>query len=221
MSWSCSLKAGGRSKCRNVCERTWMFMKVCEHSWTFVNVREHSWTYVNIREHSWTIMNVMIVGKRSWTLVNVCEHLWTSVNVHERPWTSMNVRECTWISVNASESQEMFATRIMISLIIHVTRHIILHHIRLQLGKGQIKLGIGLIIRACFYSWQSRFERATRSLATFVRSQRSLRSLASQRSASLRSLRSLALFTGSLTHFAHSLVGRLKFMNLCSRWNCV
>ena len=36
--------------------------------------------------------------------------------------------------------------------------------------------------RACFYSWQSRFERATRSLATFVRSHRSLRSIALQRS---------------------------------------
>ena len=62
-------------------------------------------------------------------------------------------------------------------------------------------------IRACFYSWQSRFERATRSLATFVRSHRSL---APQRSASLRSLHLLAPFTGSLTHFAHSLVGQLK-----------
>ena len=40
---------------------------------------------------------------------------------------------------------------------------------------------------------------------------------APQRSASLRSLRSLAPFTGSLTHSAHSLVGRLKFMKLCSR----
>ena len=64
---------------------------------------------------------------------------------------------------------------------------------------------------------QPRFERATRSLATFVRSHRSLRSLATQRSASLRSLRSLAPFTGSLTHFAHSLVGQLKFLNMCSR----
>ena len=73
--------------------------------------------------------------------------------------------------------------------------------------------------RACFYSRQSRFKRATRSVATFVRSHRSLRSLAPQRSASLRSLRSLAPFTGSLTHFAPSLVGRLLFMNLCSRWN--
>ena len=66
---------------------------------------------------------------------------------------------------------------------------------------------------------RSRFERATRSLATFVpshRSLRSLRSLAPQRSASLRSLRSLAPFTGSLTHFAHSLVGQLKFLNMCS-----
>ena len=65
---------------------------------------------------------------------------------------------------------------------------------------------------------QSRFEQATRSLTPFVRSHRSLRSLAPQRSASLRSL---APFTGSLTHFAHSLMGQLKYMNLCSRWNCV
>merc|ERR1712074_314695 len=57
---------------------------------------------------------------------------------------------------------------------------------------------------------------ATRSLATFVRSHRSLRSLAPQRSASLRTLRSLAPFTGSLTHFAHSLEGQLKFLNMCS-----
>ena len=63
---------------------------------------------------------------------------------------------------------------------------------------------------------RSRFERATRSLATFVRSHRSLRSLALQRSASLCSLRSLAPFTGSLTHFAHSLVGQLKILNMCS-----
>ena len=63
----------------------------------------------------------------------------------------------------------------------------------------------------------SRFEWATWSLATFVRLHRSLRSLALQSSASLRSLCSLASFTGSLTHFAHSLVGRLKFLNMCSR----
>ena len=75
---------------------------------------------------------------------------------------------------------------------------------------------INLWLRACFYSWQSRFERATRSLATFARLHRPLRSLAPQRSTSLCSLRSLALFTGSLTHFAHSLVRRLKFMNMCS-----
>ena len=30
-------------------------------------------------------------------------------------------------------------------------------------------------------------------------------------------LRSLAPFTGSLTHFAHSLVGQLKILNMCSR----
>ena len=29
-------------------------------------------------------------------------------------------------------------------------------------------------------------------------------------------LRSLAPFTGSLTHFAHSLMGQLKFLNMCS-----
>merc|ERR1719334_1293785 len=36
---------------------------------------------------------------------------------------------------------------------------------------------------------------------------------------SARSAHSLcsAPFTGSLTHFAHSLVGQLKFVNLCSR----
>ena len=75
----------------------------------------------------------------------------------------------------------------------------------------------GKIIEGVSSRRQSRFERATRSLATFVRSHRSLRSLAPQRSASLRSLRSLAPFTGSLTHFAHSLVGQLKFLNMCSR----
>ena len=44
----------------------------------------------------------------------------------------------------------------------------------------------------------------------------SLRLLRSACFASLASLCSLALFTGSLTHFAHSLVGQLKFMNMCS-----
>ena len=34
-------------------------------------------------------------------------------------------------------------------------------------------------------------------------------------------LRSLAPFTGSLTHFAHSLMGQLKFLNMCSRCKCV
>ena len=42
-----------------------------------------------------------------------------------------------------------------------------------------------------------------------------------QRSASLRLLHLLAPFTGSLTHFAHSLVGQLKFVNMCSRWKRV
>ena len=58
--------------------------------------------------------------------------------------------------------------------------------------------------RACFHSWQSRFEKATRSLATFVRSHRSLRSLAPQRSASLRSLRSLPSQARSLTSLTPS-----------------
>ena len=35
--------------------------------------------------------------------------------------------------------------------------------------------------------------------------------------ASFATLTSLTLFTGSLTHFAHSLVGQLKFLNMCSR----
>jgi len=48
---------------------------------------------------------------------------------------------------------------------------------------------------------------------------RSLRSFA-QTAHSAHSLCS-APFTGSLTHFAHSLVGQLKFMNLCSCWNRV
>ena len=59
---------------------------------------------------------------------------------------------------------------------------------------------------------QSRFEPATRLLATFVRSHHSLRSLAPQRSAP---------FTSSLTHFAHSFVGWLKFLNISSRCNRV
>jgi len=37
----------------------------------------------------------------------------------------------------------------------------------------------------------------------------------------VRSFASLALFTGSLTHFAHSLVGQYKFKNMCSRWKRV
>ena len=82
--------------------------------------------------------------------------------------------------------------------------------------KSDRKLNHLIIFRGVSSQRRSRFERATRSLATFVRSHRSLRSLAPQRSASLRSLRSLAPFTGSLTHFAHSLVGQLKFLNMCS-----
>ena len=67
--------------------------------------------------------------------------------------------------------------------------------------------------RACFFWWQSHFERATRLLATFVclqRSLHSLRSLAPQCFASLRLLCSLAPCTGLLTYFALSLVGQLK-----------
>ena len=45
---------------------------------------------------------------------------------------------------------------------------------------------------------------------------RSHRSFALQRSASLRSICSLTPFTGSLTHFAHSLMRQLKFLNMCS-----
>ena len=74
---------------------------------------------------------------------------------------------------------------------------------------------------------RSRFEKATRSLATFVRSLRSFarttHSAHSLCSAPLRyapstvSLTPLTPFTGSLTHFAHSLVGQLKFLNMFSR----
>ena len=52
---------------------------------------------------------------------------------------------------------------------------------------------------------RSRFERATRSLAKFVRSHRSLRSLAPQRSASLRSLRLRASSVHGLAHSLRSL----------------
>ena len=58
---------------------------------------------------------------------------------------------------------------------------------------------------------QACFEQATRSLATFVRSHHSL---------SLHCPAPLHLFTpftGSLTHFAHSLVGQLKILNMRSR----
>ena len=54
----------------------------------------------------------------------------------------------------------------------------------------------------------------------FVHSHSSLNSLASQHSASLHSLCLLALFTGSFTHFARSLVGWLKFMNVFTLWTC-
>ena len=62
---------------------------------------------------------------------------------------------------------------------------------------------------------QACFEQATRSLATFVRSHHSL---------SLHCPAPLHLFTpftGSLTHFAHSLVRWLKFINMCSHCNRV
>ena len=49
------------------------------------------------------------------------------------------------------------------------------------------------------------------SVARYVRSLAPLTPLT--RSAPLRSL---APFIGSLTHFAHSLVGQLKFLNMCS-----
>ena len=74
------------------------------------------------------------------------------------------------------------------------------------------KLNLGGV----FSQRRSRLERATRSLAKFVRSHCSHRSLTPQCSTVLRSLCSLAPFTGSLTHFAHSLVGQLKFLNMCS-----
>ena len=69
----------------------------------------------------------------------------------------------------------------------------LLHNLYVCLPNPCVRVG------ACFYSWQLRFERATRSLATFVRS---------HRSAPLCYVcftRSLAPFTGSLTHFAPSL----------------
>ena len=60
---------------------------------------------------------------------------------------------------------------------------------------------------------QPRFELATRSLATFVCSHRPLRSIAQSLLCSQlhypRFACSLAPFTGSLTHFSHSLVGQL------------
>ena len=82
------------------------------------------------------------------------------------------------------------------------------------------------IFRACFYSWQSRFERVTRSLATFVCSHHSLHSLAPQRSALLFSLcysrfAMIALFAHSLHSQARSLTSltpsrTVKFIDMCS-----
>ena len=54
-----------------------------------------------------------------------------------------------------------------------------------------------------------------RSLRSFAHTAHSLCSTPLH-STSLRSLCSLAPFMGLLTHFAHSLVGQLKFMNMCS-----
>ena len=72
--------------------------------------------------------------------------------------------------------------------------------------------------KEAFLVKDDRVLRAARSLATFVSSHHSLCSLAPQRSDSLCLLRLLApfAFTGSLTHFAHSLVGQLKFFKMCS-----
>ena len=73
-----------------------------------------------------------------------------------------------------------------------------------QIGMHSIEKNLGRVSSRR----QPRFEQATRSLATFIRSHRSL---ALQRYALLRLLCSLAPFIGSLTQFAHSLVGQLKF----------
>ena len=64
---------------------------------------------------------------------------------------------------------------------------------------------------------QSRFERATRSLATFAHTAHLLCSLCFDTLALLRSLCFLTPFTGLLSHFAHSVVGQLKFLNMCPR----
>ena len=81
-----------------------------------------------------------------------------------------------------------------------------------KLRKDLLKKGEGVSSQR-----QSRFERATRSLATFVRSHNSLCSLTPQRYAFLHSLHSLTPFQGLLTNFTHSLVEQLKFLNICSR----
>ena len=73
-------------------------------------------------------------------------------------------------------------------------------------------------IRPCFYSWQLRFERATRSLTTFVHSHRSLCSLAPQHSASLacsvhglaHSLRSLPPGTVEILEYVFRLWSRYR-----------
>ena len=64
---------------------------------------------------------------------------------------------------------------------------------------------------------QPRFERATRSLATFVRSHRSLRSLATQRSASL--IHSVHGLAHSLRSLPRGTVEILEYA--CSRCDCV
>ena len=54
----------------------------------------------------------------------------------------------------------------------------------------------------------------SRSICLFARTAHSTHSLLS---AALRSLCSLTLFIGSLSHFAHFLMGRLEFINMSSR----
>ena len=109
-----------------------------------------------------------------------------------------------WIS---SASLVLIHRHVYIPISIFPTFHNNSHFISIH-----VFFSLSLFLGGVSNQRRSRYERATRSLAAFVCSHRSLRSLAS-----LRSLHSLAPFTGSLTHFAHSLVGRLKFLNMCSR----
>ena len=64
-------------------------------------------------------------------------------------------------------------------------------------------------LRVCFYMLQSR---KGHSVTSYIRSLALLTC-----STSLRLPHLHAPFTGSLTHFTHSLVGQLKFLNMCSR----